>query len=170
MEENTMRTALIAATLVLATAAPAFADPAGAEVEAFMTNYIKLWNADDAQAITTQVYKYDAPGNPMQTVEGFQKSYAALKAAGYDHSELKSIHACIMNRNTALAEMRFARVNKDGAPYAPGMGNLVSLYLLHKTTDGWRVGSMIGMDASAKFECSSFTPSADNAGGGRRGQ
>jgi hypothetical protein len=156
-----MRTALIAATLVLATAAPAFADTGGAEVEAFMTNYIKLWNADDAQAITTQVYKYDVPGNAMQTVEGFQKSYMALKANGYDHSDLHSIHACIMNRNTALAEMRFARLNKDGQPYAPGMGNLVSLYLLHKTADGWRVGSMIGMDASAKFECSSFTPSPD---------
>ncbi len=164
-----MRTALLAAALVLATAAPALADPAGAEVEAFMANYIKLWNADDAQTITTQVYKYDVPGNPMQTVEGFQKSYMALKANGYDHSDLHSIHACIMNRNTALAEMRFARVNKAGEPYAPGMGNLTSLYLLHKTADGWRVGAMIGMDSSAKLDCTSFTPSAANAAGGGRG-
>jgi hypothetical protein len=164
-----MRTAIFAAAAVLAMAAtaPALADPAGAEVETFMANYIKLWNADDAQTITTQIYKFDVAGNPMQTVDGFQKSYAALKAQGYDHSDTKSIHACVMNRTTALAEMRFARVKKDGSPIYPGAENLATLYLLHKTADGWRVGSMIGMDASAKFECTSYTPSATNAG--RRG-
>jgi hypothetical protein len=169
-----MRAALIAAVLTLA-AGPALADQGGAEVEGFMTNYIKLWNADDAQAITTQIYKFDVAGNPLQTVDGFQKSYQRLKANGYDHSDLHSIHACVTNPTTALAEMRFARVNKDGQPYAPGMGNLATLYLLHKTADGWRVGSMIGMDASAKFDCTSYTPSAANAapaggGRGRRGQ
>jgi ketosteroid isomerase-like protein len=152
-----MRAALIAVALTLA-AGPALADQGGAEVEAFMANYIKLWNADDAQAITTQIYRFDAPGNPLQTIEGFQKSYAGLKAAGYDHSDTHSIHGCILNRNTALAEMRFGRVKKDGTPYAPGSGTLVSVYLLHKTADGWRVGSMIGMDPSAKFECASYTP------------
>ena len=169
-----MRTAILAAvlTLVAATAAPALADPAGAEVEAFMANYIKLWNADDAQTITTQIYKFDAPGNPLQTVDGFQKSYAALKANGYDHSETHSIHGCVLSRTSALAELRFGRMTKDGKPYAEGSGNLVSLYQLKMTPDGWRVAAMIGMDPSAKFDCASYTPSAANAGrggGGRRG-
>jgi ketosteroid isomerase-like protein len=150
-----MRAALIAIALTLA-AGPALADPPAAEVEAFMANYIKLWNADDAQAITTQIYRFDTPGNPLQTIDGFQKSYTGLKAQGYDHSDTHSIHACIMNRTTALAEMRFARVKKDGSPIAPGTDNMASIYLLHKTADGWRVGAMIGMDASAKFDCKSF--------------
>jgi hypothetical protein len=166
-----MRAALIAIALTLA-AGPALADPPAAEVEAFMANYIKLWNADDAQAITTQIYKFDAPGNPLQTVDGFQKSYAALKARGYDHSETHSIHGCILSRTSALAELRFGRMTKDGKPYTEGSGNLVSLYQLKMTPDGWRVAAMIGMDPSAKFDCVSYTPSASNAGragGGRRG-
>lgn len=155
-----MRTALFAAFAALALAAPALADPPAAEVEALITNYGKWWNAGDGKAITTQVYKFDVPGNPMQTLEGFDKNRAAMKAQGYDHSDIKSVKACLTNRNTAIAEMRFARLKADGTPYVPGAGNLAQLYLLHKTADGWRVGAMIGMDPSATFECKSFNAGA----------
>ena len=131
------------------------ADPPTAGVEAFIANYVKLWNAEDAQAITSTIYCFDAPGNPLQTVDGFQKAYAILKAHGYDHSNVHSIHACILNPETALAENRFARVKKDGSPSAPGTDNMATIYLLRETADGWRIGWMINLDAGAKFDCKS---------------
>jgi hypothetical protein len=145
---------LIAAALAaLSLASPALADDKGREVEAFMRRYIELWNAGDAATITKQVYRFDNPANAMQSEAGLAANFADLKKQGYDKSTLASINGCLLTETSALAEMRFTRWKTDGTPLGPK--DRVSLYVLRKFPDGWRVTQMVGMDVSAHLNCTS---------------
>jgi hypothetical protein len=140
------------AALTIFLALPAFADERGLEVEAFMAEYLRLWNAHDARAITDHVYRFDRP-NPMGDLAGLEAEFARLKAQGYDHSTKTSIEACLIGQDRALAEFRFSRLKADGAPLPPK--DRATLYFLRRFPDGWRITQMVGFDARAKITCSS---------------
>jgi hypothetical protein len=140
------------AVLALLIAAPARADDRGAEVAAFMDEYLRLWNAHDARAITERIYRFDRP-SPMGDLAGLEAEFARLKAQGYDHSTKTSIEACVVGRNLALAEFRFSRLKADGTPLPPK--DRATLYLVRRFPDGWRITQLIGMDASANIDCKS---------------
>lgn len=142
--------AFAAVAILLAT--PAFADERGREVEAFMAEYLRLWNAHDAHAITAHVYRFDRP-NPMGDLAGLEAEFARLKAQGYDHSTKTSIEGCLIGRDRALAEFRFSRLKADGTPLPPK--DRAGLYFLRRFPDGWRITQLVGIDASAKIACTS---------------
>jgi ketosteroid isomerase-like protein len=149
------RVAVLAAlALSLATLLPpaARADERGRDVEALMGDYIALWNAHDAHAIWTRIYRMDA-AQPLHSEADLAAEFAGLKAQGYDHSDMASVHACLLTPATATAVMRFSRLKTDGAPMPPK--DRATLYLLRKFDDGWRITARIGMDASARLDCAS---------------
>lgn len=145
------RLACLAALAILLTG-PARADDRGAEVGRFMDEYLRLWNAHDAAAITDHIYRFDRP-NPMGTLTGLEAEFARLKAQGYDHSTKTSIEACVIGRDLALAEFRFSRLKADGTPLPPK--DRATLYLVRRFPDGWRITQLIGMDATANIDCRS---------------
>ena len=148
------RLALIAAALLALAPPTARADERGRDVEALMGDYIRLWNAHDAHAVWTRVYRLDA-AQQMHSEADLAAEFARLKAQGYDHSDLQSIHACLMTPATAMAVMRFSRLKADGTPLPPK--DRASVYLLRKFDDGWRITSLMGLNASARLDCASTT-------------
>lgn len=146
----------LAVVLPVATG-PALADERGAEVKAVMEDYLRLWNAHDAAAITARIYRFDAP-NPMGGLAGLSAEFARLKAQGYDHSTDGGIEACIVGPGQALAEMRFSRLKANGDALAPK--DRATLYQLRRFPDGWRIVRMIPMSASAKISCTSAAAAA----------
>jgi ketosteroid isomerase-like protein len=141
-----------ALTISAALSPPARADERGREVEALMGDYIVLWNAHDAHAIWTRVYRLDA-AQPLHSEADLAAEFAGLRAQGYDHSDMASAHACLLTPATATAVMRFSRLKTDGTPMPPK--DRATLYLLRKFDDGWRITARIGMDASARLDCAS---------------
>jgi hypothetical protein len=142
--------ALAAASLI---SVPARADERGKVIEAVMDEYLRLWNLHDAAAITSRIYKMDGPNG---TAEGLQRNFDQLKAQGYDHSTKASIEGCLLSETVGLAEMRFTRWKTDGTPLGPK--DRVSLYVLRKFPDGWRITELLGMDVSANLDCKSAAP------------
>lgn len=146
--------AVLAALVALpffALAAPAArADERAADVEALIRNYFGLWNAHDAHAVWTRIYRLDA-AQRMRSEADLAAQFAQLKAQGYDHSVLQSVHACLLTPQTAMAILRFSRLKTDGAAMPPK--DRLSLYMLRRFDDGWRVTGLIGADASARIEC-----------------
>jgi hypothetical protein len=138
------------AAVIALTAIPARADERGKEIEAVMDEYLRLWNAHDAGAVTTKIYRMDGP---MGTKEGLQANFDQLKAQGYDHSTKTSVEGCLLSDASGLAELRFTRWKSDGTPLGPK--DRVSLYLLRKFPDGWRITQLIPMDLSAHLNCKS---------------
>jgi hypothetical protein len=145
-------TLLAAASLL---SVPAQADERAKEIEVVMDEYLRLWNAHDAAAITSRIYRMDGPSG---TASGLQASFDQLKAQGYDHSTKASIEGCLLSETVGLAEMRFTRWKTDGTPLGPK--DRASLYMLRKFPEGWRITQLIGMDATANLDCKSASPAA----------
>ncbi len=147
-----MRRLILIAALVLAAGVPARADERGREIKAVMETYIDLWNAHDAAAVTSRIYRFDAP-NPMETEAGLAAEFARLKAQGYDHSVILALEACVIGPDQAMAELRYSRLKADGTPLAPK--DRATLYLLRRFPDGWRINRLIPLSATAKVSCRS---------------
>lgn len=146
-----MRTWLAALLAAGALAAPAYAD-AKADIEAFMADYLKLWNAHDAGAITARVYRLEG-NHPWNTREGLQAEFERLKAQGYDKSDISGIKGCILTPETGQVELRYVRLKTDGSFMPPK--DRVSLYRLHKFSDGWRVTGFSALPAGGEMDCPS---------------
>jgi ketosteroid isomerase-like protein len=131
----------------------AHADAKGKEVEEFINEYLRLWNAGDAAAITERIYRFDSP-NPLGTQQGLQAEFNRLKADGYHHSTVAGNSACLINPSFALVELRYSRIKTDGTPMAPA--NRATLYFVRKTADGWRISQLVPMNVTAKLNCSSL--------------
>jgi hypothetical protein len=149
-----MRRVLIPLLACLFAAPAARADERGREVEAVMDEYLRLWNAHDAAAITQRIYRFDHP-NPMGDRAGLQAEFDRLKAQGYDHSTKTSVEACLIAKDRALAELRFSRLKADGSPLPPK--NRATLYFLRRFPDGWRITQLVGMSATGSLTCTSAT-------------
>ena len=128
-----LKAALIAALLVAPAAARA---DDKADVEAFMRDYLTLWNAHDAAAITAKYYRLEG-NNPWSTKDGLQAEFDTLRAQGFDHTDTHSITACILSGDRADVDLRFTRLKTDGTAMPPA--DRASLYKVRKFADGWRV-------------------------------
>ena len=144
------------AALALAAAmlpATASADEKAREAEAVVTEYVRLWNAKDAAAISSRIYRM-RPDHPLATQAGLQAEFDRLKREGYDRSVTHSTETCLLTPNQALAQLRFTRLKADGEPLPPR--DRATLYLLRKFPEGWRIVDLIGMSPTAKLSCASY--------------
>jgi hypothetical protein len=128
-----LKAAVMAALLLSPVAARA--DDKG-DAEAFMREYLRLWNAHDAGAIIARIYRLEGD-NPMGTQAGLQAEFDALKAQGYDYSDIHSITACVRPGDRADVDLRYSRLKTDGTAMPPTERK--SLYRVRKFPDGWRV-------------------------------
>jgi hypothetical protein len=134
----------------------AVADERAKDVVVFMEEYLRLWNAGDAAAITSKIYHFDA-ANAFATQEGLQSEFARLKADGYSHSEKISIEACWISTTQALVDMRYTRLKTDGTAMLPKERS--TLYFVKKTSDGLRINNLIPMNPTTHWSCSSYLES-----------
>lgn len=143
-----LRIGLMAAGLV-AFSSPAHADDR-ADMEKFMADYLRLWNAHDAAAITERVYRLDG-NHPWSTRDGMQAEFDRLKAQGYDKSDIQGITGCVLGPDTGQVELRYIRLKTDGSFMPPK--DRTSIYRLRKFPDGWRVTGFTGLAEGARMEC-----------------
>ena len=149
-----MKRILAAIALAWALPSAAFADAPAKDAEALMTEYVRLWNAHDAAAISSRIYRL-GPGHPMGTQAGLQAEFDRLKAQGYDHSVTHALEGCLLTQGQALVQLRFSRLKTDGQPLPPK--DRATLYILRKFPEGWRITDLIGMSPTAKLSCTSAT-------------
>lgn len=136
----------------VAAATPALADTPAREVEQLMREYVRLWNAHDAGAISDRLYRLP-PTHPLATRAGLQAEFDRLKAEGYDCSTTAALDACLLTRDRAMAWMRFSRLRADGTPLPPK--DRASLYTLRRFPEGWRITSLDGLSPTAQLTCRS---------------
>ena len=148
------RFVLIAATLLILAPIAARADERGRDVETLMAEYTRLWSAKDAHAIWDHIYRLDA-GQSFKSEADLAAEFARLTAQGYDHSDLQSVHACLLTPKAALAVLRFSRLKADGTVLPPK--DRGSAYLLRRFDDGWRVTALLPFSASTRLDCASTT-------------
>lgn len=137
------------AAIVCAAPLPALADDR-ADMEAFMAEYLKAWNAHDAAAITSTYYRLDN-GHAWSTQAGMEAEFARLRAQGYATSDVQSVIGCVLTADTGQVELRYSRLKTDGGFMPPK--DRASIYQLRKFEDGWRITSFAGMPADQKMEC-----------------
>jgi hypothetical protein len=137
----------------LCSVSAAMADERAADVEAFMEEYLRLWNAGDSATITAKMMRFDGP-HPFATQAGLQAEFDRLKASGYSHSKNLGIKGCWISATQALVELRYSRVKVDGTVMPPAERS--TLYVVRKTPDGLRISSLMPMNPSTKVTCSSF--------------
>lgn len=119
------------------------------QVEAFMWAYTKAWNQHDAASIARNFYR-QGPTVEQQT-ESLAKTFADMKAQGYDTSDIHEIKGCVTGPDTAWAGMKFTRLKTDGAPLGPK--DRASSYDLKKYPDGWRITKLNRWDATMPLAC-----------------
>ena len=137
------------AAIVIAAPLPALADDR-ADMEAFMAEYLKAWNAHDAAAITSTYYRLDGD-HPWSTPAGMEAEFARLRGQGYATSDIKSVTGCMLTADTGQVELRYTRLKTDGGFMPPR--DRASIYKLRKFADGWRITSFTGMPADQKMDC-----------------
>lgn len=140
--------AWIVAVALLAPGA-AFADDKS-DMEAFMRDYLRLWNLHDAGAITAKIYRLEGD-NPRSSKEGLQAEFDRLKADGYDHTDTHSVIGCMRSEDRGDVELRYTRLKADGTPMPPK--DRISIYHLRKFPDGWRVTGFSGPGPEGKMIC-----------------
>jgi hypothetical protein len=144
----------IALTLAAACVPSARADERARDVEGLMADYTRLWSAKDAHAIWDRIYRLDS-GQGFKSEADLAAEFARLTAEGYDHSDLQSVHACLLTPKAALAVLRFSRLKADGTALPPK--DRASAYLLRRFDDGWRITAMLPFRASTRLDCASTT-------------
>lgn len=132
---------------------PARAD-AKSEIEAFMSEYLVVWNAHDAGAITSRYYRLEG-AHPWGTEAGMTAEFERLKAQGYDRSDTSSIRGCVLSADTGQVEIRYVRLKADGSFMPPK--DRASIYMLRRFADGWRVTGFKGIPAETQMECPSHS-------------
>lgn len=140
---------LFLAAIVVASPLPALADDR-ADMEAFMAEYLKAWNAHDAAAITSTYYRLDGD-HAWSTAAGMEAEFARLRGQGYATSDIKSVTGCTLTADTGQVELRYTRLKTDGGFMPPR--DRASIYKLRKFPDGWRITGFTGMPADQKMEC-----------------
>ena len=139
---------LFLAAIIIA-APPALADDR-ADMEAFMAEYLKAWNAHDAAAITSTYYRLDGD-HAWSTKDGMEAEFARLRGQGYATSDIKSVTGCTLTADTGQVELRYIRLKTDGTFMPPK--DRASIYKLRKFSDGWRITGFAGLPADQKMEC-----------------
>lgn len=141
---------VLAAASAVALHGSAHAQDLKGEMEYFMSEYLRAWNAHDAAKIIKDFYHLD-PSHRWSTVQGLQTEFDRLKAEGYDRSEVHGITGCVITADTGQVELRFTRLKTDGAFMPPK--DRVSVYQVRRFEEGWRATSMAGLPEGASMQC-----------------
>lgn len=141
---------LLAAAAAIAVHAPAHAQDLKGDMEYFMSEYLKAWNAHDAATIVRDFYRLD-PSHRWSTVEGLQAEFDRLKGQGYDRSDIHGITGCVIDADHGQVELRFTRLKTDGSAMPPG--ERTSLYKLQRFEDGWRTTTMSALPEGEHMKC-----------------
>lgn len=141
---------ILAAAAAIALHAPAHAQDLKGDMEYFMSEYLKAWNAHDAATIVKDFYRLE-PTHRWSTVEGLQAEFDRLKGQGYDRSDIHGITGCVLDADNGQVELHFTRLKTDGAAMPPGPRT--SIYKVHRFEDGWRATSMTGLPEGERMKC-----------------
>jgi ketosteroid isomerase-like protein len=80
----------------------------------------------------------------------FEGMFKTLSAGGYSRSEVSNLHVSIFSEHAASVSGRFVRYRKDGSV----MADFGATFVFAKTSEGWRIVSMISHDPVKAFELS----------------
>jgi hypothetical protein len=139
-----------ALALTLLAAAPAAATPTQ-DIQQLFADYTRMWSAKDAEGVWSKIYR-PSPGMAFQSAAGVARSLKGLTDQGYDHSIVNSVTPCFLTPADALVEFRYTRFKTDGQFMPPRLR--AGVYVTHRYPDGWRITSILPMDAAHKLACS----------------
>jgi len=145
---------VIGAAAVCAVTLPAQADEGGKPLADFITEYLRIWNTFDAQALATKIYRIPGESEAAATAR-FTKTFADLKAQGYGSSKAFSADGCLLTPESGFAILRFQRLMADGKVMGPERRS--SMYLIRKFPEGWRIVGTMPISNSAQLTCVSAT-------------
>jgi hypothetical protein len=109
--------------------------PASAVID-LMHEYFRVWNAKDAHALATRIYRF-GPNSPLQTEADMQQLLDRLVSEGWDYSTLDAIDVHPWDGEAWLANGRFSRFKVDGSPMLPL--NRPTAYVIKEFPDGLRI-------------------------------
>ena len=138
------------ALVVLAAASVSAATPAE-DIERLFAEYTQMWSAKDAEGVWSKIYR-PSPGLSFQSAADVARALKGLTDQGYDHSIINSVRPCFLTAADALVEFRYTRLKTDGQFMPPKLR--AGIYVTHKFADGWRITSILPMDATNKLSCS----------------
>jgi hypothetical protein len=145
-----MKKSLILTAALLATACASNPKPTPeAEIQTFLDGFVTTWNKLDAAGIAQNYYRMGPP--VAEQTATMQKTFSDLAANGFDKTVFHETKICPLSADKAVANVKFARMGKDGNPMAPGE-RMVS-FDLTKFADGWRATKLTGGDASKPLAC-----------------
>jgi hypothetical protein len=141
---------LVAAGLAIVASQAMGAGTASDEIQRLFANYTQMWSAKDAEGVWAKVYR---PGRGLgfESAADVARSLKSLSDQGYDHSVINSVRPCLLTAQDAVAEFRYTRFKTDGGFMPPK--DRAGLYVLHRFPEGWRITSILPMDARAKVDC-----------------
>jgi hypothetical protein len=102
----------------------------------FMREYFRVWNAKDAQALATHIYRF-GPGYPLQTEADIQRLLDRTVAEGWDYSTLDAIDIYAWDGEAYLANGLYSRFTADGRPMPPV--RRPTAYVVKVFPDGCRI-------------------------------
>ena len=143
---------LMAAGLAMAASQAFAAATAADELQRLFADYTAMWSAKDAEGIWAKVYR---PGRGLrfQSAADVGQELKRLSDQGYDHSVINSVRPCLLAAQDGVVEFRYTRLKTDGGFMPPK--DRAGLYVVHKYPEGWRIVSILPMDARAKVDCTS---------------
>jgi len=113
-------------------------DPQSAAAKAvidFMGEYYRVWNAKDARALATQIYRV-SPERPMGTETGIQRTLDKASAEGWAYSTLDAVDIHSWGDGW-LARGFYSRFTADGEPTAHA--RRLTAYVVRAFADGLRI-------------------------------
>lgn len=113
------------------------------EVEAFVREYIRLWNARDLGAIWSRIYRLEA-GHRYDSEAHLRATVEQLVSEGFDRTELHSVEGWALSPTEAEARIRYTRIRKDGSAMQPA--NRGAKYLMRRFDDGWRITQLMPIE------------------------
>ena len=119
--------------------------------EKFMADYLVLWNAHDAVAITGRFYRLDGD-HPWRSKEGLKAEFDRLVAQGYDQSEIHGVVGCVLVRPAGWScaspvSPRMAASRRRTGPHQPLSPTQVRRWLArhgHERPSRWRADDVSG--------------------------
>jgi hypothetical protein len=122
------------------------------DLRRLFADYRAMWSAKDADGIWAKVYR---PGRGLrfQSAADVAQELKRLSDEGYDHSVINSVRPCLLTAQDGVVEFRFTRLKTDGGFMPPK--DRAGLYVVHKYPEGWRIVSILPMDARARVDCAS---------------
>ncbi len=144
------RVALFALALLATACASKPAEPSGAgDVEAFLKRYTEVWNTYDHATLARDFWR-TGPSEAEESAN-LARSFQALHAQGYHHSDIYQIKGCMTGPDTAWGAMKYSRLTAANEPLPPK--DRASSYELKKFADGWRITKVGNYDAAAPLAC-----------------